>query len=85
MGVLKSCSRTSSPHLTKYSLVHDGVTSDLTSGPDMSTPSEAAPRGWGSGMCQSLKRAFYWLLFLPPTCLRQLSSAPRVYGALSAL
>eukprot|EP00064_Thunnus_orientalis_P011743 superscaffoldBa00001727_g11774 len=35
--------------------------------PDMSTPSEAAPRGWGSGRCQSLKRAFYWLLFLPPT------------------
>lgn len=66
MGVLKSCSRTSSSLQTDFSLVHDGVTSDLTSGPNMSTPSEAAPRGWGSGRSQSLKRAFYWLLFLPP-------------------
>lgn len=36
MGVLKSCSRTSSPLQTMFSPVHDGATSGVTSGPDMS-------------------------------------------------
>lgn len=48
MGVLKSWTRTSSPLQTMICLIPDGATAGLTSGPDMSTPSEAAPRGGGA-------------------------------------
>lgn len=47
MGVLKSWTRTSSPLQTMICLIPDGATAGLTSGPDMSTPSEAAPSGVG--------------------------------------